>query len=266
MRTNYRMARYVVFLGTMLLAPAMMFAQSPFDGTWRANLDQSTLSTKPNVFSLSSGVYDCSSCGTAIHVTADGTDQPVTGREYDTISVHEVDAKSIAIATKKNGTLISEQTRTVSDDGTTLTLKTTFHPADGSAAVTTEITYTRVGPAPDGANAASGSWQINKVTQSENGLLTTYKMNGDEFSMSEPSGESYTAKMDGADYPVTGAYSYNTVSLTRVDDHTFQETDKRDGKIMWTGTTTVSADGKTMTTVGTNAQTGRTNTIVAEKQ
>src|ERR1700683_3587312 len=108
MRTNYRMAGYVVFLGAMLLAPAMMFAQSPFDGTWRANLDQSKLSTKPNIFSLSSGVYACSSCGPVMHGRADGTDQPVTGHEYDKINVHEVDTKSIAIATKKNGTLITE--------------------------------------------------------------------------------------------------------------------------------------------------------------
>jgi len=266
MKALHRPVAIALFLAAVILAPASLFAQSPFDGTWRTNFDQSKLSPKPNTSSLSNGVYDCSSCTPTIHVKADGQDQPVTGQNYDTLSVREIDAKSIEVVTKKNGTLVSDTIRTVSDDGGTLTLKTTFHPADGSSAITTESTYTRVVPAPAGSHATSGSWQVNHVSQSANGLLTTYKTDGDTLTMSTPSGIGYTAKLDGTDYPVKGSYNYNSVSLTRVDDHTFQETDKKDGKVIWTGTTTVSPDGKTMTTVGTNTQTGRTATVVYEKQ
>ena len=38
-----------------------------------------------------------------IDVKAAGQDQSVTGQSYDTISVREVDPKSIAITTKKSG-------------------------------------------------------------------------------------------------------------------------------------------------------------------
>jgi len=63
--------------------------------------------------------------------------------------------------------------------------------------VISETTATRIAKAPDGANATSGSWRINKIKESENGLTTTYKTTGDALSMSTPSGESYTAKLDG---------------------------------------------------------------------
>jgi hypothetical protein len=56
-------------------------------------------------------------------VKADGQDQSVTGQSYDTVSVREVDPKSIATTTKKNGKTVTEQTRTVSDDGNALTVK-----------------------------------------------------------------------------------------------------------------------------------------------
>ena len=49
---------------------------------------------------------------------AAGQDQAVTGQAYDTISVRVIDPKSIGIE-------INEQTRTVSDDGNTLTIKVT---------------------------------------------------------------------------------------------------------------------------------------------
>jgi len=39
-----------------------------------------------------------------------------------------VNPKSIAITYKKRGKTVSEQARTVSDDGNTLTVKTTSHP------------------------------------------------------------------------------------------------------------------------------------------
>ncbi len=99
-----RFVTYAMFLMLTLWIPVALFAQSPFDGTWRTNMGQSKLSPKPYVFSVNGGMYDCSSCSPKIHVKADGQDQPVTGQPYDTVSVREVDSKSIATTTKKNGT------------------------------------------------------------------------------------------------------------------------------------------------------------------
>lgn len=268
MKTNERLVAFVLFLSPVLLlqAPASLFGQSPFDGTWRTNLDQAKFSPKPIVFSVNKGMYDCSSCSPTVHVKADGQDQPVTGQSYDTISVREVDPKSIELTFKKGGKMETEQTRTVSDGGNTLTVKITNHPKSSDQTVSTEITATRVGKAPAGANGTSGSWRINKANESENGLTTTYKSSGDGLSMSATTGETYTAKLDGKDYPVEGSYFYNSVSLRRVNDRTIAGTNKRDGKVVEVWKMTVSPDGKKMTIVATSKPTDRTSTYVAEKQ
>ena len=241
-------------------------AQSPFDGTWRTNLNHSKFSPKPIVAFLSEGWYHCTSCNPQLDVKADGKDQAVIDQPYDTISVNEIDSNSIEFTRKKGGKIVSEQTRTVSSDGKTLTVKSTEHPAAGGAAVTAEVKAVRIGIAPAAINRTSGSWKIIKVQQSENALFATYKTHGDEFTMTEPTGETYTAKFDGNDYPVKGAYNYNTVSLKRMDTSTIEETDKRDGIIVDISRMTISPDGKKMTVVDTNTLTDRTSTYIAEKQ
>lgn len=266
MKTTNRSVAFALFLALVLLVPMSLFAQSPFDGTWRTNMDQSKISPKPIVFSLKGGMYECSSCNPQIHVKADGGDQSVTGQSYDIISVREIDAKSIEVKAKKNGKPVFEQTRTVSDDGKTLTVKTTSHRPDSDQTTTAETTLTRIGKAPAGTNGTSGSWRVNKINESENGLTTTYKSNGVEFTMSAPTGEGYTAKLDGKDNPYKGVFFADTVSLKRINDRTIEETDKLNGKVVEVSKMTVSPDGKTMTVVATATLTGRTSTYVATKQ
>jgi hypothetical protein len=266
MKAISRAVALALFLTVVLLVPMSLFAQSPFDGAWHTNMDQSKLSPKPVVFSLKSGTYDCSSCNPQIHVKADGQDQSVTGQSYDTISVREIDAKSIEVKGKKSGKPVFEQTRTASDDGKTLTIKNTSYRPGNDQKVTVEATYTRTAKTPAGSNGASGSWRVNKINVSENGVTTTYKSNGDELTMSAPSGEGYTAKLDGKDYPYKGAFFADTVSLKRVNAHTIEETDKLNGTVVTVSKMTVSSDGKTMTVVTTAKQTGRTSTYVATRQ
>jgi hypothetical protein len=248
----------------LFLIPALL-AQSPFDGTWRINDDQSKTSPKPNVFSMHNGMYGCFSCSPKINIKADGTDQPVVGQYYESLNVREVDPKSIVLVGKKAGKIISEQTRTVSDDGNTMTVKNTIHEESGQVA-TSEITTTRVGMAPAGANATSGSWRMNALKLSENAGTVTFKSSGDELSMSDPVGASYTAKADGKDYPAKGSYTYNSVSLKRINERTIEETDKRAGEVVYVIKMTVSLDGKTMTEVSTAKRTGRTSTYIYDKR
>ena len=255
-----------LFLIAASWIPVQSLAQSPFDGTWRTNMAQTKLSPKPNEFYLSQGWYHCTSCNPKIDAKADGTDQPVTGQSYDTISVRDSDSKSLSFTTQKGGKVDFEQTRTVSADGKTLVVKTTSHPMNSDQTVTAEATAKRIGALPTGVHATSGSWQLTKVEQSENGLLSTFKTKGDELSMSSPTGESFTAKIDGKDYPVKGAYTFNAVSLKRVDARTLEETDKRDGTVYEVSKMTVSPDGKKMTVVSTNKLTDRTTTYTADKK
>lgn len=250
----------------LFLVPSILFGQNALQGTWRANMDQSTLSPKPYVFSVVGDTYECSTCAPVIKIKADGTDQPVTGQSYDTLSVRVDDTKTIRLTGKKAGKTVFEQTRTVSDDGSTLALKSSAYAKENGKQVETEVSFTRIDKGPAGANGTSGSWQINKVTESDSGLMTTYRWVGDELSMSQPAGENFTAKLDGKDYPYHGSYSYDTVSLKRIDDHTIEETNKRDGKVIEVSRISVSPDGKTLTAVAENKLTDRTSTYILEKE
>jgi hypothetical protein len=255
-----------MFLITALSVPALTFAQSPFDGTWRINMNQSKISPKPIGFYLSQGWYHCTTCVPTYDVQADGQDHAVTGQTFDTISVKEVDANTIQIMTKKDGKADSESTRAVSAKGKTLTVKETSHPESGAAPITTEVTASRVGPAPGGTQATSGNWKIEKIKQSDNGLTFTYKTAGDELTMSDPTGATYTAKLDGTDAPVKGAYGYDTVSVKKINAHSLEETDKQGSDVVDVSTMTLSPDGKKMTIVDNNKKYGRTSTFVATKQ
>lgn len=257
------------FGSAMLYVAALAFstaclAQSPFDGTWRLNMAQAKLSTKPNVFYISQDWYHCLSCNPVVEVKADGTDQAVIGQAYDTVNVKVIDDKTIATVIKKAGKVMVEQTRTVSADGKTLTVKTTSHRLSSDQTVTAETTARLVGIAPSGVHATSGSWQIEKVKESDNGLTFALKGSADGLAYSDPTGESYTAKFDGSDAPVAGAYNYNTVSLKKVKPNTVEASYKRDAKLVEVETLTVN--GRSMTRVTDNKITGRTNSYTATRQ
>ena len=256
-----------LLLMAALCAAAASQAQSPLDGTWRVDLAQTKFSPKPLTFYISQGWYHCTgSCNPSYDIAADGQDHPVAGHSYDTLSVTIVDDHTITAVGKKGGTVIFEQTRTVSADGKTLTVKSTGHPMSGGPSTTFETVGKRIGNAVSGVHATSGDWVIVKQSGNSSALLTTYKTSGDEITMTEPTGETYTAKFDGNDYPVHGAYGYDAVSLKKINAHTIEETDKRDGTVTDVSTMTVSANGKTMTVVDTDKLSGRVDTFTATKQ
>jgi hypothetical protein len=255
-----------VFSAAVLCFPAISAAQSVFNGTWRVDMAQTRFSPKPVVFYIGNGWYHCVSCDTPFAVPADGKVQAVSGQPFDSISVTIVNPQTISITTNKDGKIISEQTRTVSANGKTLTVKTTAHPENSEKPITFEATGERDGSAPSGVHATSGKWIVKKASGSANALLTTYKVTGGQITMTDPTGDTYTAKFDGQDYPVKGAYGYDAVSLKLINPHTIQETDKRAGKVIEVDKMTVSANGKTMTVVATNPADGSVSTYVAHKQ
>ena len=251
---------------SILLAPVLAFAQSPFDGTWVGKIDSAQLSKRPEVFSLHQGMYSCSTCIPKINVKADGQEQKVTGDPYtDTIRVNVVDANTVEFTTKKDGKVVGHETDMISPDGKTLIDKFTdlsgTHPVDG------EMSYARVGAGPAGSHALSGSWRAEKINDiSKNGLTMSFQVTADGMKMSDPTGESYDAKFDGKYYPIEGDPGHSLISVKRIDANTIEATVKRQGKIVRVATRTVSADGKTIKTVSNNKQAGTTMSYVMEKQ
>jgi len=250
--------------------PVLAFAQSPFNGTWKTNMTASKLSQKPYEFSLNNGTYSCGSCVPKMeNVKANGQDQNVAapGRDYDTLAVKTLDDHSAQFTGKKGGKPVYEQTRSTSQDGSTLTIASMNYPADGSQPFKTEAKFTRVSKAPAGANATSGSWRIQNLSEDEAGRTTTWKRSGDNLSMSTPTGVSWEAKLDGKEYPVKGSsYDKYTVSVKSLGDRSIETTYRRDGKVATVDKITVSADGKQMTIVADNKLLGRISTFIDDKQ
>jgi len=254
-------------LFVLLLLPALGWAQSPFDGTWKVDLSKTKLPKKPDVFLLQNGTYECKSCNPPVNVKADGTFQAISGDPYrDMLMVKAVDDKHVEMASQKSGKDVSKATRTVSDDGNSMTIAWTYYgnPTGGPVSGTDHMKRVAKGPA--GANAISGSWRDEKADVATADALTfSFKSGGDSLSYSTPTGQSYTAKVDGTDAPYAGDPGTTSVSLKRIGD-SIEETDKRDGKVITVAKLTVAADGKTMTIDVDDKLNGTKSTYVAVKQ
>jgi len=114
-------------------------------------------------------------------------------------------------------------------------------------------------------NPFVGTWKLNvanakvvgslKVPQSETmtvvaqGLVEKVTYDGIAADGS-PISYSYTTNLDGKDSPVSGAPSFDTVAVTRVDVNTHTSVAKKAGKTVRTTRSAVSKDGKVMTVTG----------------
>ncbi|MFI4869685.1 MAG: hypothetical protein ACHQDD_10105 [Steroidobacterales bacterium] len=232
-------------VGLLLLVPAICLAQGPFEGTWKTRVSSLKQSGKPDVFDITQGIYTCASCVPEVKVKADGRDQSVTGHDYyDSVAVQVLSSTSIEITNKRASKPATSVTYSVSDGGATLSARFTDY--SGAQPVNGSFTEKRVGPAPAGAHATSGSWQTDKLTDmADVGRTITYEMGTDSLKMSW-NGQSYDARFDGKEYPIEGDAGHTVVTLTRLSADTIEETDKRGDKITDIVRSSVSGDGKTL--------------------
>jgi hypothetical protein len=231
-----------------LLMPVLAMAQSAFDGTWKVNMNKVEFPKKPDMFLLQNGMYDCKTCTPPYNIKADGTDQSVSGHPYfDSVAIKVVNDHEIEETDKKNGKVVSTSTTTASPDGKTLTFAfSDSSNTNGGPPVTGKGEATRVAKGPAGSNAISGSWRTTKMESlSDNATTWTYKVSGDEITMTNPTGQSYSAKLNGSDAPMKGDPGITSVSVKMMGKDMLEETDKRDGKVIGVFKMTVAADGKT---------------------
>lgn len=260
----------VGLLGALLM-PVLARGQSDFDGAWRIDLSKSVMPTKADVFLLQNGIYQCKTCVPIINVKADGEDQGVTGSPYyDAVSVKVVDDRSIEETKRKNGKVVAVSKMVVAPDGSSATFEFTDNTYTNGDPIAGKGSMVRVGKGkrPAGAHAISGSWRVSKLESlSDNALTFTLKVEGDTLTMTNPTGQSYSAKLDGTDAPYKGDLGISHVSVKRLGDKTFEETDKRDGKAIRVRRMMIDpADLKIMSTIITDNLTGSSNVLVAVKQ
>lgn len=252
----------------VLLAPALTLAQSVFDGTWKMDVNTAKFASKPQVLLVQNGVYECKSCTPPTRIRADGMDHAVQGSPYvDAFSVRVLDDRTVLITAKKNGKVIGTSKDQVSADGKTLIVDFTQTSAENGAVVTGHSRMTRVAGGPAGSHVVSGSWQMAKMDNvSQNDLSFTVKVNGDELIMTSPTGQGYTAKLDGTEAAYHGDPGTTNVSVRKIDADTIEETDLRNGKVISVTRMTVLPGGKKMTIASDDKLRGQHSEITSTKQ
>jgi len=247
-------------------AAASASASGSIDGTWKGDIDSVQFEQKPDEYLLQAGQYSCKSCVPPFTVPADGAFHPVSLPYADSYALKVVDDHNIIRTTKKNGRQVGETKVNISADGNTLTGTFNDTSVANAPPSTGQFTETRVGPAPAGAHVVSGQWKTSKIANfNAEQLTTTYKLDGNTLHMSSPSGYSYDAKLGGPDVPIKGDIAGTTASVTKQADGTYQETDKRDGKVVGVATFMVGSDGK-MHVVSEDKLQGSKVTYTATKQ
>jgi hypothetical protein len=249
----------------LLLVPAVALAGSSLDGTWKSRLDSFKVTGKPDTFLLADGTYTCSSCSPELKVKADGMDHAVTGHAYyDTAEAKVVNPTTIETTLKRAGKVVNKETDTVSADGKTFTA--TFVGFDGTKEVTGTFTEKRVSAGPAGSHAISGEWITEQFSAGNDALRTIdYRMSDDGLKMSA-NGQSYDAKFDGKEYPITGDPGHTTVTLKRLSANAVEETDHRQGKVTDVIHIATAADGKTINVEDKDLAHGQTVTFTLDKQ
>ena len=122
-----------------------------------------------------------------------------------------------------------------------------------------------------------GTWKLNEAKSkfpagATKNTTVVYAPAGDQVKVTtdgttgdgKPVQTEWTGKFDGKDYPLTGDPSANSRSYKKVNDHTLDLTNRKDGKVTTTGHIVVSADGmtRTLTAQGTTAD-GKKITYIA---
>jgi hypothetical protein len=256
-----------ISLALALLIPTSVFAAGPLDGTWKTDLASATVKNKATVYKLKDGMFTCSSCNPSYTVKADGTDQPVKGRSYvDTIAVTVTDPSNITLNGKLAGKPAFTSAMSVSADGNTLT--SNFNQMNvGSEAVTGTQVGTRKGKASKGDSPITGKWEFTTPAKGlpDAALLVTYTTSADGVQM-KWNGQTYDAKFDGKQVPLSNDPGNTMVSIKKVSDHEIIETDYRMGKKVEVMDTKISADGKSGKVVDKNLRNDSVTTYTINKQ
>jgi len=118
------------------------------------------------------------------------------------------------------------------------------------------------------SDANLGTWKLNEAKSkipagAVKNTMVMYEAMGDTLKVTvdgvdgdgKATHNEWTGKFDGKDYPLVGDATADSRSYKKVNDHTTDLINKKDGKVTLSGQIVISADGKsrTLTVSGTDA-------------
>jgi len=223
-----------------LVAGTLWAANDPFVGKWKVNPSKTKLTDEMKVESVGANKYAITfEPGAVDTIVADGTDQPAL--QGTTLSVTVEGPNNWKVVRKKEGRTMVTGYWTLSGDGTKLNDDFTYYPPDG-AAVKTPYVYERTA----GSSGFIGTWDSITAEVDSSIELTIQPYEGDGLSF-KGLGQSQNLKFDGKDYPNADGGSGSASSGRRVNERSFEITDKSQGKITDTRQIELSTDLKMLT-------------------
>jgi len=237
-------------------------AENPFAGTWKVDYSKSKLTGGTVTFApAASGEIQITAGGQSYSFKPDGS--AVTTPFGDTAEWTKIDDKTWKAVYKKGSTVLDTDAWKLSDDGKKLEVTSTGTKPNGDQFNESE-TYTRIA----GEKGFFGKWKRTKMSNDKPNTAQI-DANGDDgivWNIPEIKA-SVNLKFDGKDVAPVGPTVPDglTLAATKTGPRSFTLVEKIKGKPIWKGQFTVSADGKTLTEVGSPAGVAEPETLVYQK-
>ncbi len=246
----------------LIAAPALSFAVSPFDGSWKTRPGSFQTSEK-YVLLVDQNEYRCESCIPPVSVQPDGQFHKVSGHGYDNVAAKIVDPRTVEVTDRVGEKVLMRDIFTASQDGSQMLVKRIDESGEKPAPM--QASFKRAaGPAP-GANkhSVSGTWVMASLEPPSMPMML--RMTDDSFS-SNWNGQHYEAKFDGKPVAFEGDPTHLLVTVKKISANEVEETDTRDGKPIYKAVYSVSPDGKSLKVSESDPRSGDTSHYIMDKQ
>lgn len=229
-----------------LLGTSAFGAKNPWVGIWKLDLAKSKFTGYTIEFAPDGNggmLMRSSSC--ALTFRPDGTER-ATPMAKRASAWTKLGNNAFDTVTKTNGVVVAKTHREVSSDNKTLTR--TAELTRGSGNVREVETFTRVG----NGTGLVGTWLSTKQQRTAEETVVILPAPAGSFRTIMPDfNEAVSGKLDGSDIPVkdTKRLPGVTIAITKPSERRLEYTIKSNGKVMFKGYQTLSADGNTLTDV-----------------
>ena len=254
----------VLVLSLVAVSVTVLWASDPpWAGSWKLNPDKSDFGeTTVTYEKTASGEMKLTADGQSYSFKADGADYPTPWGH--SASWKMVDESTWKVTNKIGEKVVRTATLKVAPDGGTLTVDDKYTDASGRSSESRTVLQRA-----SGDSGLAGKWKTTNVKINAPGTM--------KISSSGPDGVTLTfveddatcsARFDGKDHPATGPVwpSGWTCAVAKSGASGLEVKWKREGKVMYQETLTPSADGETLTDVGSAPGTGETVKAVYERQ
>ena len=254
---------FKMLLGFIVATATLAAADLPYAGKWKMNAAKSDFGESTVTYSqLPSGEMQSTADGQSYKFKLDGKDYP--DPFGNTAAWKSINASAWETTWKLKGKVLTVDALTLSADGKTLTVNTKGAKPNGQS-IDDTVTMQRV----SGGPGLAGQWKTKNLKSSSPSVLELMPSGSDGLAYKIiDMNMTCDAKLDARYYPCSGPTlgSGWTMAWLKSSPRLLEWSVQMNGKPMYKGSFTISADGKTLTEDGGAAATTEKIKIVYDRQ